>query len=315
MGQARMPAVSQDFEVHISNDPAEQNIADGKRAMYLDVLLSEYYGRMVRQGQSFKIQGIQASLKPDVNASGIDVGLSAEVTVDFVPVTKHARFAWNQVFKGWRNQKKLATAVGSQVRYDDMEFGWNAKESPARSRTSTIFGSGMSDALQEKLVLTGASTASSGTTVGEFSLQDYYNSAYETPDPSRDVFTGTDIKDPKWGDTPFPEIQTLHCTASSSAIEQAVGGFGGAITTGDVQDLSVPVQSLCGVLQVGAYIMPDDTFGQDEDDFILTLTVFVSSWKPLIFHQKRKARGRYNRGKGGKASGRRRTYRKYRRKR
>ena len=83
---------------------------------------------------------------------------------------------------------------------------------------------------------------------------------------------------------------------------------------GDVQTLSVPVQSLCGVLQVGAYIMPDDTIGQDEDDFILTVTVFVSSWKPLIFHQ-RKARGRYNRSKGGKASGKRRTYRKYRRKR
>ncbi len=284
--------------------------------MYLDMLLSEYYGRMVRQGQSFKIQGIQASLRPDPASSGIDVGMSAEVTIDYVPVTKHARFAWNQVFKGWRNQKKLQQAVGTQIRYDDMEFGWDYREGLDRSRTSIIYGAGLDDSAQEKLVLTGDSFATSGSTIGAYSLQDYYNSAYQTPDPSRNPFTNTDIKDAKWGNTPFPEIQTLHCSATSSAQWENSGltnMLGGAITTGDIQDLSVPVQSLCGVLQVGAFIMPDDTLGQDEDDFILTVTIFVSSWKPLIF--KKKSR-RYKRsGRRNKSYGSRRTYRKYRRKR
>jgi len=313
-----MPAVSQDFSVTISNDPAAQNIVKGERAMYLDMLLSEYYGKMVRQGQSFKIQGIQASLRPDPQSAGIDIGLSAEVTLDYVPTTKHARFAWNQVFKGWRNQKKLQQAVGTQIRYDDMEFGWDLNEGVDRARTSIIYGAGLDDNAQEKLVLTGASQATAGTTIGCYSLQDYYNSAYQTPDPSRNPFTNTDIKEAKWGNTPFPEIQTLHCTATSSA-QWFEGASGlnihqGAITTGDVQELSVPVQSLCGVLQVGAYIMPDDTAGQIEDDFILTVTVFVSSWKPLIF--KRRSKRRYSRRyKGGKSSGSRRTYRKYRRKR
>ena len=314
-----MPAVSQEFEVSISNDPALQNIQSGKRAMYLDMLLSEYYGKMVRQGQSFKIQGLQASLRPAADSAGIDIGLSAEVTVDYVPTTKHARFAWNQVFKGWRNQKKLQQAVGSQIRYDDMEFGWNANEGKDRQRTSIIYGSGLDDASQEKLVLTGSSQQTSGTNIGQYSLQDYYNSAYQTPDPSRDPFTNTDIKEAKWGTTPFPEIQTLHCTATSSAQWFAKGVppvdiHQGAITTGDIQELSVPVQSLCGVLQVGAYIMPDDTLGQVEDTFILTVTIFVSSWKPLVF-KARKSRRYSRRYKGGKSSGNRRTYRKYRRKR
>ncbi len=284
--------------------------------MYLDMLLSEYYGRMVRQGQSFKIQGVQASLRPDPESAGIDTGLSAEVTIDYVPVTKHARFAWNQVFKGWRNQKKLQQAVGTQIRYDDMEFGWDYREGVDRSRTSTIYGAGLDDSAQEKLVLTGDSTATSGTTIGAYSLQDYYNSAYQTPDPSRDPFTNTDIKDAKWGNTPFPEIQTLHCTATSSAqwFEKPLGDVHqGSITTGDIQELSVPVQSLCGVLQIGAYVMPDDTVAQIEDDFILTVTIFVSSWKPLVF--KKKSR-RYKRsGRRNKSYGSRRTYRKYRRKR
>ena len=203
-----MPIVSQDFPVHISNDPAENNIDQGKRAIYLDMLLSEYYGKMIRQGSSFKIKGIQATLKPDIDASGIDVGMAADVVLSYVPTTKHSRFAWNKVYAAWRQQKKLATAVGGQIRYDDLEFGWNKNEGVDRSRTSTIFGSGMSDGLEEKLVLTGASTPTAGTDIGQYSLEDYYNSSYQTPDPSRDPFTNTDIKEAKWGATPFPEIQS-----------------------------------------------------------------------------------------------------------
>ena len=287
--------------------------------MYLDMLLSEYYGRMVRQGSSFKIQGIQANLTPDKDSLGIDIGMSAEVQVSYVPVTKHSKFAWNQVYKGWRNQKKLATAVGGQIRYDDLEFGWDPNEGQDRQRTSTIFGSGMSDSLQEKMVLTGASTPTAGVTVGTYSLQDYYNSAYETPEPSKDPFTNTEIKEPKWGDTPFPEIQKLHCTATSSAqwFEPVIGGpqiHQGSITTGDIQTLPVPCESLCGVLFVEAYIMPDDTIGQLEDDFWLDVTIWVSSWKPLIARKGRKSRGRRSRG-GYKSHGRRRYSKKYRRKR
>lgn len=287
-----MPAVSQTYEISIQNDPAVNAIAVGKRTMYLDMLLSEYYGKMVRQGSSFKITGIQASLQPDPNSAGIDVGLSAEVVCNYVPVTKHSKFAWNQVYKGWRNQKKLATAVGGQIRYDDLEFGWDKNEGTDRARTSTIFGSGMTDNEQEKLVLIGQSIQTSGINIGQYSLQDYYNSSYETPEPSRDPFTNTDIKEAKWGDTPFPEIQSFHCTATSSAQwfegDSGLNLHQGAITMGDVQSFPVPVHALCGVLNVEAYVMPDDTAAQLEDDFLLTITVFVSSWKPLVFRSKKK---------------------------
>ncbi len=313
-----MPAVTARFPVHTSNDPAKTVIPQGQGAMYLDMLLSEYYGKMVRQGNSFKIQGIQASLTPDASSLGIDVGMSAEVQIHYVPTTRHSKYAWNQVYKGWRNQKKLATAVGGQVRYDDLEFGWNDEEGHDRQRTSTIFGSGMSDSLQEKLALTGASTASAGVNVGTYSLQDYYNSSYETPEPSRDPFTNTDIKEPKWGSTPFPEIQALHCTATSSAQWFEIPGANihqGAITMGDIQELPVPCESLCGVLFVEAYIMPDDTAGQFEDDFWLDVTIWVSSWKPIVTHRARKSRNSSRYSRGGKRSGRGRYTKRYRRKR
>jgi hypothetical protein len=176
----------------------------------------------------------------------------------------------------------------------------------------------MSDAAQEKLVLTGASVQTAGVTVGQYSMQDYYNSAYETPDASRDPFTNTDIKDAKWGDTPFPEIQTLHCSASSSAFinETALGAdrLSGAITQGPIETLPTPIHSLCGVLQVGAFIMPDDTVAQLEDWFLLEVTIFVSKWKPLVFKAK-KTRLYSRKSSKGRSYGRNRRYSKKYRKR
>jgi len=276
------------------------------------MLLSDYYGKMVRQGQSFKVTGVQASLRPDPSASGIDVGLSAEVMLKYMPTTRHSKFAWNQVYKNWRNQKKLATAVGAQVRYDDLEFGFNMAEGGSRDRTSTIFGTGMGDSSTEKLVLTGASSGGS-----DFSLEDYYNSAYSTPAASEDPFTGTAIKEPKWGSDPFPKVQQIHCTATSSAntdADELAPHFGGAITMGDIQSFPVGGEAnvLCGVLNAAAYIMPDDTISQDEDDFILTITLFVQSWKSLLFSPKRKYKRWKTRSGGRKYAGRR-WYRKSRR--
>jgi len=293
------------------------------------MLLSEYYGKMVRQGNSFEIIGMQANLQPDPASLGIDVGLSADVSLEYVPATKHSRFAWNQVYKGWRQQKKLATAIGQQVRYDDFEFGWNTQEGGGtsggslgtRPRTSTIYGDGIGDTneeLPEKLVLTGSSDSSSLLAIGNYSLQDYYNSAYETPAPSRNPFTNTDIKDAKWGDTPFPATQKMHCTATSSAqwFRDSATGLDihqGAITTGDVQTFPTSCHSLCGVLYASAYIMPDDTLGQFEDDFYLTITIFVKTWKSLI---QRRTRSRYSSKRRRSSRGRsRRTYRKYRKRR
>jgi len=298
-----MPVVTQEFVVNTNNDPAVNIIPAGKRAMYLDMLLAEYYGKMIRQGNSFCINGIQASLRPDPASAAIDTGLSVEVGVDYVPTTKHSKSAWNNVYRGWRTQKKLDTAIGRQIRYDDLEFGWNKTEGVDRARTSTIFGAGMSDSTQEKLVLTGESVATSTSpiVVGSYSLQDYYNSSYETPAPSRNPFTETNIKDAKWGTTPFPEIQTLRTSATSSASwfgDDLVPGLihQGAITEGAWAALPSDAHSLCGVLYVSAFVMPDDTAGQIEDDFIMTLSISVKSWKSLLYKPKRKYYRRKSKG-------------------
>ncbi|AXH75703.1 MAG: putative capsid protein [Cressdnaviricota sp.] len=308
-----MPIVHKTWTVKNSNDPAQNQIPEGERAIYLDMLLSDYYGKMVRQGNSFCINGIQASLRPFKEAAGIDVGMSAEVGIDYVPTTQHSKQAWRNVFKGWSAQKKLTNAMGSQIRYDDLEFGWNDKEGKNRQRTSTIQGTGLNDTSAEKLTLTGVSAQTSGTTVGIYSLQDYYNSAYETPAASRDPFTNSNIKDPKWGSTPFPNVETMRCSATNSAgWFDKDGGIPGpgllvhqnAVTQNNWANLPSNSHSLCGVLYASAFIMPDDTAASIEDEFLLTISISVKSWKSLTASPKRTYRARRmkpsNRAKGVK---------------
>lgn len=310
-----MPVVSQTYLIENSNDPAKNVIPAGERAIYLDMLLSEYYGKMVRQGNSFCINGIQASLRPSESSAGIDVGMSVECGIDYVPTTQHSKTAWRNVFAGWSKQKRLGIAMGDQVRYDDMEFGWNATEGVSRSRTSNIFGQGMADGTGEKLTLTGVSNQTTGATIGNYSLQDYYNSAYETPAPSRDPFTNTDIKQPKWGTTPFPNQETLRCAATSSAswFDKDGGLPGptllvhqGAITQSEWAKQPTDSHALCGVLYASAFVMPDDTAAALADEFVLTISISVKSWKSLTASPKRTYRAKKmkpsNRAKGVRTS-------------
>ena len=246
--------------------------------------------------------------------------MSAQVELDYIPVTGHTKVAWNNVFRNWKQQKNLSTAYGSQIRYDDMEFGWDqeigsGEGTGARARTSTI-ASAMTDTALEKLVLTGPSVQTSGTTIGTFSLQDYYNSAYQTPEASMDPFTGAAIKEPKWGDTPYPEVQTLNCSATSSAQWFDSSGSNihqGAITMGPIEKLPIDAHVMCGVMRAKAFIMPDDTIGQLEDDFDLTITIFVKSWSSLVKKSRTYSRRKSRRKSRGYS--RRRSYSNYRRKR
>ena len=69
-----MPEVSVTVPVNTNNDPAVNIIPEEYQGIYLDMLLSEYYGKMVRQGNSFCVTGIQASLVPNRDSAGIDIG-------------------------------------------------------------------------------------------------------------------------------------------------------------------------------------------------------------------------------------------------
>ena len=270
-----MPIVTRTIPVDLSNNPG-----DSTYNTYVDLamLLSEYYGKNIRQGQNFKLGGIQATLHP---SEDLDIGMNASVKHTYIPTVKHSRKAWNMLFSQWKAQKLLAGKVGQHMRYDDFELGWDASSAyHSATRTSTMFSSGIGDTTSEKLMLTGSSTA--GT---DHTLLDYYNSQHRARSESIDPFTGAVIKAAKFNTTsPFPAEQVLWSTSTASSMVDSNATpdmLGGAIANDSYTPFPSPANVMCGVMKLNVYVMPDDTGSQIEDAMSLTISYHILSFKPL----------------------------------
>lgn len=288
-------------EFNVSNDPE-----DSVRNEFIDLslLLSEYYAKQVRQGNSFKVMGASAKL---ISRSQTDSGAAASVKLSYCPAVKNARQAWNVMFNQWKKQKQLSAKVGRGMRFDDFELGLTESSSYSSDRTSTIYGSGMGDTTTEKCVIWGDSSA--GT---DYSLSDVYNAMVKPmPTASKDPFTNVVIKDPKFTQT-FPEEQHIWLTSvlSSTVTAQLTGDMlaGGDATT-PLKVFPEPINMLAGLMKVNVYLVPDDTTLQVADTFAVSVTIHVKSWKPLVYRPKSSKKK-----SGGRRRGRR-TYRKRSRRR
>ena len=276
-------------------DDAQTDVFSGQVDLAYE--LSQVLGHEIRQGQSFRVIGMQATVKGFAGGGDLDVGGSTVVGAAYIPTNSHARKAWNNVFQQWSKQKRLAGAVGQQVRYDDMEFAWEA--TTIDSRTSTIYQN-LADNAAEHLVLNGNSTI--GT---DFSLSDYYNSAYAKAPPSLDHFTNTVIKPAKTGDTMFPEQQIFYTTGTHSSMVDSSpipDYLGGAISMNNFQFFPADnhINVFCGLMYLFGKVMPPDTAGQDADEFQIVVTIAVEGWTPLVYKRKKMkpyARRRLNRGR------------------
>ena len=323
----KLIAVSQTFTVNQGNDPTSPIIGYTDLAL----LLSDYYGKNIRQGNSFKVMGYTANLSCDSQSDDADTGLSVQGVTQYLPTTKHSRAAWNHQFKRWARQKQLSGHLGRLTRNDDMEMAWDG--TGETSRTSTLFAQGLGDSDgEEKLVLTGSSTPGARS-----SLTDLYNSMNPIHADSRDEFSGN-IKSPKFLNK-FPNVQNFTWTAHASSSFQWSDleenpvvvdtmeadpesiHYMGASSHQDMVSFPggtyVPV--LCGVMKHIYYVLPPDVDSGDnpptaEDDWTLTLTFYNKSWTPLVYRAKKAIKKAMNRstGRRGKSYGRKRRYRRRR---
>lgn len=274
--------VQKQFTVTVPND-AQLNILDG--TIDLAAELSNQLGHEIRQGNTFRVVGMQATIRGYDAGGDLDTGASVVVGAEYLPTTSHSRKAWNNVFQQWSKQKRLAGAVGQHIRFDDMEFAWNSNHI-VPLRTSTIYQD-LADGSPESLVLTGDSTV--GT---DFSLEDYYNSAYQNQVSSRDHFTNTVFKAPKAGAYLYPPIQTIYTSATHSAMvdgSETPDNLGGAISMNDFQFFPADnhLNVFCGVMRFFGKLMPVDTEGQIADDLLVTVTIAVEGWTPLVYKRKK----------------------------
>jgi hypothetical protein len=313
----KLISVQQDFTVNQGNDPTSPIIGYTDLAL----LLSNYYGKNIRQGNTFNLLGYSAHLSCDSQSDDADTGLSVQGQSQYVPTTKHSRSAWNHQFQRWSKQKALSGNIGMNVRNDDMEMAFDS--TGQTSRTSTLYAGGLGDSDgAEKLVLTGTSATGSRS-----SLTDLYNSLNPIHQNSKTEFGGN-IKEPKFLDK-FPAIQSFGWTAHASSSFQwsdlqddltVVDSmeadpdsvhYMGASSHSDFiafpNDSYLPI--LAGLIKHVYYVLPPDVDTGDnppaaEDDWTVTITFYIDSWTPLIYKKKtRKAvsksrrymnRGRYN---------------------
>lgn len=301
-----MPIISRSFNLETPNNSGTPVL---NTHIDLAMELSEYYGRNIRQGNNFVLKGVSASLRPldDGLTDDYDTGMAAVAVHSFCPANKHSRKAWNLTFQQWKKQKLLAGKVGPYMRNDDFEIGYSSTAAYHNAtRTSSIYAGGIGDSTKEQVMIYGASTDGD-----DFTLEDFFNSQLDhhqvlTP---VDPFTNTAIKANKFSSTSFPAPQLFNVSATSSAVVTDVGGstmYSGAVSQGDMSMFPIPLNILCGLMKINVYVNAPDTTSQMEDNAVLTLTYYISKWKPLVYRPKprrkkpyratmRKSRGRSRR--------------------
>lgn len=303
-----MPVISRSFNLEIPN-----NSGDAVLNTYVDLAmeLSEYYGKNIRQGNNFVLKGVSASLRPldDGLTDDYDTGMAAVAVHEFCPTNKHSRKAWNLIFQQWKRQKLLSGKVGRYMRNDDFEVGYTSTSSYHNAdRTSVMYSGGIGDTTTEKITVYGASTDGS-----DYTLEDFFNSQLDPVQTlsSVDPFTSTVIKGNKFNSSGFPHPQNFNVSATSSAIvtsNNTLTNFSGAISMGDMHEFPIPLNIFCGLMKLNVYVNAPDTDAQIEDNTVLTLTYYISKWKPLVYRPKprRKKGYRATMRKSGRRSRRRR---------
>lgn len=295
----------------------------------LDILLSKYYGKNIRQGNTFKVKGVSTALR--AKNSEYDVGLATTSRFGYCPTTKHSRKAWNNAFRLWQRQKRMKATTGSLVRFDDFEMA--LQESYVNSRTSNLYQGGLIDTDPDNCIIYGDSHEG-GVIAGtsQFALEDHYNSLNPVAQPSAQAWNNLVVKDPKYQDK-FPAMKFFESTATHSSVpafesegvdvDTIIGGLGGttsflhlggAISDSDLHTFEEAHPVMCGQLRLQTWMIPDDTIHQLEDNAYLYVTLYIESWKSLVYKPRRTYRSRKGRGYSSRfrrmsGKGRRRRYR------
>jgi len=302
-----MPVVSKTISnVTVPNDPSTPVVYG-----YVDfsMLLSEHYGKQIRQGNSFRLKGMQATLVPSSGLTDdFDVGMSCLVQHRYIPTTGNSREAWNLMFQQWKKQKLLAGKVGRYMKYDDFECAWSTSTAyHDATRTSTLYAGGMGDTTEEKVTLQGNSVAGNC-----HSLKDLYNSQQRRLRSSVDPFTGAEIKASKFNyDTPYPDEQSIMTSAVASAAVLSGSGlsndmYHSSIAMNEIQEFPVSLNVLCGNMAIAVYVPSDDTAAQWADTCDVHIHYYIESWKPLVYRPRAKNPSKWTRkvNKGKSRGGR-----------
>lgn len=274
---ARRYTIKQTFEVENPND-ATQHVINAQ--IDIATLLSQRLQRNMRQGKVYHIHKAQVAVSPTLATGDFDLGGAFSGNLQFAPVTTNTRKAWNHAFDVWRKQKNLRiNATGAHVRYDDFEVALTPEY--VNTRTSTLYTSGLGDALAEAAVVYGVSAE--GTVL---TLEDLWESAQTQAPVSRFPIGNTTVKNSKYTEE-FPERQV-------EFVGGAFSTFDGTPDSGGMY-ISQPTYiadsaCLAGVVAFKGYLIAEDTATSNADTITISLILTVSVGNPLVYSAKKVAK-------------------------
>ncbi len=267
--------------------------------------LSKHYGRMIRQGQIFKIRSITARIF-NPNTAVQDVVMSASGNFIFMEPTKHRLDAWKSAFKAVQANRNLLGLTRSK------DYDFRVGLHPDYSTDVGIFGQGVkfnawinSDA--EPLHLSGDPTQGIFDVFNEQIDQSGYphnqTDGFGTWIARNTGAAGDELDFVTNENTFYSEGQAsitynweaFSCAFSSiyDSAYDAQDSLGTVTTPSVVQG---PLSTMCGVIGINVDTTGSDDTASQTQDYGLQIIVDVQSWSP-IFKKRSSKRGKKRRRK------------------
>lgn len=293
-----MPLLHYEYEGTMFQDGA------GSHKYLMDVSegLSKHYGKLIRQGQIFRIRSIRARIF-NPNTAVQDVVMSVSGNYIFMEPTKFRKEAWKEAFRTVQRNRKLLGTRNDKSILEGYDFRVGLH--PDYSTDVGAWGEGVkynawvnSDA--EPLHLSG------GSPQGIF---DVWNSqimqANSPVNPGEGFGTWIATNSGALGDElDFVTNENGYYVPDTASIDYNWAPFQVAFSSiydsaGDAQDsigtvtntdvLTGPIHTMCGLIGINVDTTgSDDTISQTQD-YGLQVVVDIESWTP-IFKRKKNAR-------------------------
>lgn len=254
----------------------------------LAVLLSQRLQRNVRQGRSFRVHSAQVSISPQVGlTANHDLGVAFTGKLGWCPATKNSVQAWRHAFRTWRQQKQLRIlATGSAVRYDDFEVAFGS-DKIVPGRTSTLYANGLSDNVTESVTIYGGSQYDSILGTNFVSLENIMEMGQ--PKPASSTFPSVEqtVKTAKYTEE-FPPVVEYPMVAHWSTVGDNLTTIDSAATVSAPKTYISDGATLCGILNLSGYMLPENTGTHIQDDMRISITLEVSMGYSLLPRPRRK---------------------------
>lgn len=258
--------------------------------------LSQRYGKLIRQGQLFKIKNVGVRVY-NPNTLTQDNLLTASGRLLFYGPTKNRKDAWKSAFRAVQNLRKSHGLKSKNYDFRvglESSFGEVVNQAWVRSESDELYLGGIDD---DRNAIFAVHNAQLDNT--NYSPPDERMNGFGTPYDVPGLTEGDlDFKEGLYGDSPYFIEGAADLTMESIPYSVAhagswdnwdlTGGINDHVGVTNAENIDVNAMVMCGLIGVTIDTqVPDDSESQTED-YGIQVTIDVEKWTPIF--QKRKSK-------------------------